>query len=173
MHPGYAGTDVFRSQRWDRWTNADYAGHVKAHAPEAVEDEKGAWFVSHAGIHQDGLYVAKMAWHDGIDAVEPTDPNPKGEWPSRFRLAPNFPNPFNATTRIRFETSLAATVRVAVYDLRGRRVRQFEEVARPAGLHETSWDGTDDKGVSLPSGMYVCEIRAGRRFDGIKMVLLR
>jgi arabinan endo-1,5-alpha-L-arabinosidase len=61
-HPGYAGTDVFRSKHWNSWTNADYVGHIDAHALEVVKDVDGAWYVSHSGIFHEGLFLARLDW---------------------------------------------------------------------------------------------------------------
>lgn len=61
-HPGYVGTDVFRSRRRGQWSDADHVGHIRAHALEVVQDEKGQWYVSSAGIGQGGLYLAELHW---------------------------------------------------------------------------------------------------------------
>ena len=63
--PGYDGTDVFRSRRWDSWTELDYVGHIPAHAAEVV-CEKGDWYVSHAGIYRGGLYLLPLQWRDDL-----------------------------------------------------------------------------------------------------------
>jgi arabinan endo-1,5-alpha-L-arabinosidase len=64
-HPGYAGTDVFASPDWRRWTDDQRVGHVKAHAPELVSTPGGDWYVSHCGIGQGGLFLAPFHWADG------------------------------------------------------------------------------------------------------------
>lgn len=63
--PGYDGTDVFRSRRWDSWTDLDYVGHIPAHAAEVVCEE-GDWYVSHAGIYRGGLYLLPLQWRDDL-----------------------------------------------------------------------------------------------------------
>ncbi len=63
-HPGYVGTDVFYSRRWNEWTDADYAGHIHGHALEVVQDENGKSYVSSAGIAQGGLFLAELHWID-------------------------------------------------------------------------------------------------------------
>lgn len=64
--PGYVGTDVFRSESWDRWTTRDHVGHIAAHAAEIVCDERGDCYVSSAGIRQGGLYLGPISWTDGL-----------------------------------------------------------------------------------------------------------
>jgi arabinan endo-1,5-alpha-L-arabinosidase len=66
-HPGYDGTDVFRSQYCNHWTPEDYIGHIAAHALEVVRDRNGKWYVSHAGTKRGGLYLAELKWNDGLD----------------------------------------------------------------------------------------------------------
>lgn len=70
------------------------------------------------------------------------------------RLKPAVPNPFNPRTRIRWTQASAGPVDLAVFDLRGRRVRQLVQATRPAGAHEAVWSGTDDGDRGVPSGVY-------------------
>ena len=60
--PGYVGTDVFASRDWRTWTDADLVGHIRAHAPELVEEADGSWFVSTCGVGQGGLSIAPFQW---------------------------------------------------------------------------------------------------------------
>jgi arabinan endo-1,5-alpha-L-arabinosidase len=64
QHPGYVGTDVFRSSSFDRFTNADFVGHLPLHAAEVVQDDDGKWYASSAGIRQGGLYLTPLTWDD-------------------------------------------------------------------------------------------------------------
>jgi hypothetical protein len=172
-HPGYVGTDVFRGRRWDRWTNADYIGHIRAHAPEIVRDVTGDWYASHAGIHQGGFYLTRLNWNDGIDAVEQDPARTRGEVPRLSRLYANFPNPFNAETRIRFYAVQAEAVRITVLDAAGRTIRVLSDQVCSAGLHDVEWDGMDNRGIMLPSGVYFCVLRSLQFSGAFKMVLLR
>lgn len=80
--------------------------------------------------------------------------------PARSRLLGNVPNPFNPTTRIRFELAQPGPVTVAVFDTRGRLVRNLTAHAAAAGEHVVVWDGRDDARRPLPSGVYLYEVRA-------------
>lgn len=94
--------------------------------------------------------------------------------PSRFILNQNFPNPFNKETVIKFDLPESALIDLVIYDISGKRIRALEEAAvLPAGFHAKPWDGLDDKGVSVPSGEYVCSMKVGANFHAMKMVLLR
>jgi len=88
-------------------------------------------------------------------------------------LAPNFPNPFNPQTTIRFSLPAAGPARLAIYDAAGRRLRVLVEGVQGAGSHAVAWDGRDADGRELPSGLYLCELLAGtQRLTG-KLLLAR
>ena len=70
------------------------------------------------------------------------------------RLLPNAPNPFNPSTRLMFELAVPATVELKVYDARGALVRSLGVGALPAGVHHAVWNGTDDAGRQVASGVY-------------------
>ena len=78
--------------------------------------------------------------------------------PRAYRLHPAYPNPFNPETRLRFELAEAAEVTVAIYDIRGRRVRLLVQKRYPAGRHDLVWKGIDDTGRSVASGVYFVRI---------------
>jgi hypothetical protein len=90
-----------------------------------------------------------------------------------FALSPSYPNPFNPMTQLRYRLPAAGPVRLAVYDAAGRRVRVLVAGERVAGEHPVSWDGRDDGGRELPSGLYLCELRAGGQRAVRKLVLAR
>jgi hypothetical protein len=81
--------------------------------------------------------------------------------PVAFRAAPPAPNPFNPSTTIAFELPAGQDVRLAIYGLDGRRVRSLLQTALPAGRHATRWDGRDDRGRTVASGMYLYRLEAG------------
>lgn len=88
-------------------------------------------------------------------------------------LEQNVPNPFNPVTVIRFATSKTGRVKLVVYDVTGRPVRVLLQGVRQAGRYEVSWDGRDDDGNRVASGVYVCQLEAPRYSEGRKMVLLQ
>ncbi|MCK5407640.1 MAG: T9SS type A sorting domain-containing protein, partial [Candidatus Krumholzibacteria bacterium] len=91
-----------------------------------------------------------------------------------LRLHQNVPNPFNPHTKISFTIGDAASVELAVYDSRGRRVRiLLEEQLLAEGPHRADWNGRDDAGRALPSGIYLARLVTGDRVAGITMVLLK
>jgi len=93
--------------------------------------------------------------------------------PKAFALYQNVPNPFNPTTRIRFDLPEAADVRLAVYNVNGQVIRVLADAEMPAGAREVMWDGRDAKGRAAASGIYFYRIDAGRFTQTRKMILLR
>lgn len=85
-------------------------------------------------------------------------------------IHPNQPNPFSRTTKIRFEAPERSVARVSVFDVRGQRLRTFPV---QMGAGSLQWDGLDDNGRRLPSGVYFCRIDVAGSSATRKMVLLR
>jgi len=88
-------------------------------------------------------------------------------------LLPNQPNPFNPETRIRFRLPLAGVVEVAVYSVGGRRVSTLYKGELDAGWQDLSWNGCDDSGEALPSGIYLCRVASASGTSTRKMTLLK
>ena len=94
--------------------------------------------------------------------------------PDQFRLAQNFPNPFNGETRIQYDIPEPTDLQVMIYDMTGRQIRQLiRSGAHPVGYHEVSWDGTNDQGQRVASGIYLIRFQSPEFHATRKMVLLK
>ena len=93
--------------------------------------------------------------------------------PPGLTLAPNFPNPFNAGTLIRFQLAVAGSVRLTVVDATGRQVRLLADGLRPAGRHEVRWDSRDEGGRRVASGAYFVRLEQGIERQTGKMLRVR
>ncbi len=91
----------------------------------------------------------------------------------RNRLQQNFPNPFNPTATIRFEIARPQHVRLNIYDIRGRLVRTLVDELRQANSYEVVWDGTNNRGGAVASGVYFYRMTAGGFVQTHKMMLLK
>ena len=91
----------------------------------------------------------------------------------QFALYPNYPNPFNPETRIRFQLAETSDVKLVIYDVLGRKVRTLVSGKMDVGHHVVNWDGLNDEGLDVASGMYVYRIKAGTYIDHRKMLLVR
>jgi hypothetical protein len=102
---------------------------------------------------------------------------------TRAALGQNYPNPFNPSTRIEYwvpeggpdggNGAGRAPVSLVVYDVRGRRVRTLVDAPQAAGRYRVDWDGRNDQGAPVGSGIYFYRISTPRFSDARKMVLLK
>jgi hypothetical protein len=93
--------------------------------------------------------------------------------PATAKLHPCFPNPFNPSTVIRYDLPQDGNVRLAVYSLDGRRVATLEDGLVGAGTHEAVWQGRDDQGLKVPSGVYFYRLETPGYRETLQMVLLK
>lgn len=91
--------------------------------------------------------------------------------PKEFALGQNFPNPFNSATVITYQLPKRCDVRIEVFDLSGHKVRTLVCEEQSAGYKSVVWDGTDDSGTPVASGVYLYRIKAGS-FSDTKRLLL-
>jgi hypothetical protein len=107
-------------------------------------------------------------------APHPTAVGDETGIPAISNLHQNAPNPFNPQTTIQFDLPRdAARVRLTVYDLGGRLVRTLVDGPQPAGQQSVIWNGRDDDGRTVSSGVYVYELLAPDRRMTRKMTLLK
>lgn len=93
--------------------------------------------------------------------------------PAAAALRCNYPNPFNPTTVIPFSLRSGGMVELAIYDASGRRVRGLVKGALPSGGHEVFWDGKDDRGRPVASGIYFARLGYTGGCATLKLVLVR
>ncbi|MBK7702876.1 MAG: T9SS type A sorting domain-containing protein [bacterium] len=89
------------------------------------------------------------------------------------RLNANAPNPFNPRTKIDYEVGSAGRVTLRVFDVRGKAVRLLVDRELDAGRYRLTWDGTDDRGRRLASGVYFCRMEAANFVQIIRMALIK
>jgi hypothetical protein len=90
-----------------------------------------------------------------------------------FSLSQNFPNPFNPITSIQFSLPVSGRVSLKIYNLAGQEVRILVDEEKRKGEHEVFWDGKDNSGKAVASGIYFYHIRAKNFTETKKMVLLK
>jgi hypothetical protein len=99
--------------------------------------------------------------------------------PEYFRIYSNYPNPFNPSTTIAYSLPERSSVVVKIYDIQGRQIKSYTFSAQSAGYQRVIWNGTNDWGNPISSGVYVYRVRAsslgdGKTFDrSAKMLLLK
>ncbi|MCK4413098.1 MAG: lamin tail domain-containing protein [Candidatus Eisenbacteria sp.] len=129
----------------------------------------------------EGRYPNGVAYWRFFEDLTPGSPNPnpsvgvEEELPSKttLRLLGNFPNPFRPPTRIILETAVGAEASVRIYSVDGRFVRTLHQGALEAGVHALSWNGCDEAGRELATGLYLVCVDSGRGTQSARMLLLR
>jgi hypothetical protein len=135
-----------------------------------------------SGAWPDGIGLGYLCGSDGIDPVSglaiwfyvPTtgSADNMGLTPDAFMLC-NYPNPFNAVTEIRYDLPQNAHVSLVLYNTLGQEVRTLVNTAMPAGRQTAVWDGRDNLGCHLSSGLYILRLDAANATKVVKLVLIR
>lgn len=93
--------------------------------------------------------------------------------PSDFGLSQNYPNPFNPSTTIQFQVPKASDVSIVVYDMLGKEVKSLFASQVQSGKYSVEWNGTNNAGMKVTSGMYIYRMIAGDFINVKEMVLLK
>jgi hypothetical protein len=125
-----------------------------------------------------GVYeCGEGVWSDsGRYYVSPTDVQETTEEeivPSAFQLSQNYPNPFNPQCEIRYALPKHAEVNLSVYNVLGQKVKTLVDELQTAGFKTVHWNGKDDKGEEVSSGVYFYKLKAGDYSETKKMILLK
>ncbi len=110
-------------------------------------------------------YQGVLTYHDPISVNIPL--------PAEYVLEPNYPNPFNPETRLTIRVPEEGEARLEIYNMRGNKVRTLLQDRIPAGNHVMTWNGCDDGGTQMPSGIYFAVFRMNGFVQEQKMTLLK
>ncbi len=121
-----------------------------------------------AGGFQDG-FVARMTLSPlAVDELDLDAP-----LPTEYSLSQNYPNPFNPTTTIGFRLPRAARAFLAIYNTLGQRIRTLADQDLNAGAFAATWDGCDERGEAVASGVYLYQLRIDDYVETRKLTLLK
>ncbi|MBN2008159.1 VCBS repeat-containing protein [candidate division KSB1 bacterium] len=93
--------------------------------------------------------------------------------PASFHLEQNYPNPFNPVTQIDYNILDAGQVNLVVYDMMGKEVKALVNKNHESGSYHVTWDGRDNNGNLVASGVYVYKMKAGDEIESKKMVFIQ
>jgi hypothetical protein len=128
-----------------------------------------AWVGAH---NYSGLNVSPLALaYEGLGAVTGTDD--EIAMPNSFALRGNYPNPFNPSTKIAYSIDINSKVNVKIYSLLGEEITSLFSGDVNPGTHEVQWNGTDNAGVAVASGVYIYRVEANNQALTSKMMLLK
>lgn len=163
----YVGTDVGAYYTTDTGTSWSSMGTGLPNA--AINDMQ-----LHAGTRIVRAFThGRSAWELNLDDLLVAEVAEREQEPFTFEVAQNYPNPFNPATTIEVKLSHSSAFDLTIYDVSGRRVRTLEYGKLSAGSHTLVWNGRNDSGHSVSSGVYLCRARAGKQTITRRMLLLR
>ena len=93
--------------------------------------------------------------------------------PETSELMQNYPNPFNPLTKIKYSIETTTTVKMNIYDVSGRLVRNLIETKQSPGNYQVEWYGTDNAGLRVASGQYFYQLEVGGEVKTKKMLLIK
>ena len=93
--------------------------------------------------------------------------------PSEFHVNDPYPNPFNPYTSIRYQVPIDCHVEVVIYDILGRRISVLQDRTVSAGIHEAVWNGKNDNGTMVSSGIYLYRLKADTYIKQGKMLFMK
>jgi len=125
--------------------------------------------------------VVGKVWYDDfsvqkvnmvISAIEPATNN-LALTPSEFELGNNYPNPFNPETIFEYRVPVSGRVHIAIFNVLGQKVRTLVDQDQVAGVHHVMWDGKDNAGNRLATGMYFYQLRGDNALITKKMTMIK
>jgi hypothetical protein len=93
--------------------------------------------------------------------------------PETFKLSQNYPNPFNNSTTIPYQLDESSNVNIMLYNILGQRVRELVNEHQDQGYYLLSWDGKDQSGSVVSSGIYLCRMKVDRYAKTMRMLFLK
>ncbi|HNT67144.1 MAG TPA: FlgD immunoglobulin-like domain containing protein, partial [bacterium] len=114
----------------------------------------------------EGMFAYTYSPVSGIDA-------PVSAVPGEYALSQNWPNPFNASTKISFDIPNRSEIALIIYDITGQEVRTLASGTKESGRHEVVWNGENNSGGDAGSGLYIYRLESGDQIKSCKMLLVR
>ena len=93
--------------------------------------------------------------------------------PKTFAMSPNYPNPFNPSTTISYQVPRQSDVRIEIYNMLGQKIRALLNDHKDPGVYQMVWDGRNDAGVQVGSGVYLYRMIASDFVQTRKMILMK
>lgn len=145
----------------DHSLNYDPNGDTPVYFRVRVQDIQGKWSLW-SNIYNTAM--GTISWKRNAGNTQQVN---------EYSLGANFPNPFNPETQIQFSLAEDTRVDIVVYDLLGKQVRTLINDIRAQGTHVVTWDGKDNAGKEVASGVYLYRLAAGGFTESKKMILTR
>jgi subtilisin-like proprotein convertase family protein len=171
LHNRTGGTSENIVGWYDTDFTVDGPGSLTEFIGESSSGEWEIWVSDNANIDTGTLNSWCVHAYGGVSTGVSDDEI--GDVPVRTVLKGAVPNPFNPTTGVSYGLASRGHVSLRVYDVSGRLVRTLVDRVETAGYHTSVWDGRDDRGVEVASGVYFCRMEAATFEGSTKLVLLK
>ena len=148
----------------------DGGGGTSAAGPYSLSGTAGQ---PDAGTLSAGSYVLAGGFWFGGSATSSVQPPAVSPVIFQTRIDPVSPNPCRGSTALTFSLASPQIVRAEVFDVRGQRIRTLLDGPRPAGQYRAVWNGTDERGASMASGVYLLRFTIGNQEKLQKIALVR
>ncbi len=164
-------TDRLRINAWTDSSGINGAGtlfYLRAFIPDAAV--LGTYPIRiESAIFNNGQFPVRrrVGQWEIITSITP------GRLPENYSIEQNYPNPFNPSTTLSYGLPKDAHVSLVIYDILGKEVRSMESGNKAAGWYDVVWDGRNDQGQIVSTGIYLTRIRAGEYHKVIKMMYLK
>ncbi len=168
----YSGTDLARDAFFEKGTiqlyELNYVEVAKNTFEEFTQKYPKDPLLEHIGIILDNYITPNLSI-----------PKPQTQKmvyfhiPENYALSQNYPNPFNPETEIHYQLPEDCRIVLTIYNLLGQKIRTLVDKTHLAGVYLVRWDGKDDRGVAVTSGVYLYVVNANRFYEVKKMLLLR
>ena len=93
--------------------------------------------------------------------------------PKTLQLSQNYPNPFNPITTIKFALPEEGRMKLVIYNVLGQKVKELVDEYRQAGYHQVIWNGKNDFGAQVASGVYIYRLETVKGVQARKMLLIK
>jgi len=137
----------------------------------AVDDSSNVYVTGFSVVPETDMDYITIKYVQIPDDVK--DETNNREKPSEFALYQNYPNPFNQATKIEFTLSQSGFVSLSIYDLLGRKIRTLVSENLSPGYKSVLWEGKDDSGKEVSSGIYFYRLKIGDYSEAKRLVLLK
>ena len=125
--------------------------------------ERNSWKLHRGNMMRTGLYNTTL-----------TSTNPKDQIvPAKFSVSQNYPNPFNPTTKIEIQLAETNNLIVSIFDVTGRLINTLVNNKLEAGLYSVEWNGKDQNGRLIPTGVYIVKVVSGKNNHNQKIAFVK
>ena len=162
------GLTVSDGQLW-----AYYNDNLLPGSPFADTTYKSGYFGAYYFWMAD---ISKTTLYDDIivrQVLTSVDEGSTSFAPSQFMLEQNYPNPFNPETKISYRLPENGFISLTIHDLLGRKIKTLVSDYQQAGQYSVTWNGKDEAGNSLASGIYLYTLKTGNILQSKKMILMK